>query len=404
MSDEEREFKDRLNEINQTSLAGKTTLKAAFKAGMVPPSNKKMELFNTMEKLFSLASDMLKHLDDKNTNDINSVNIRSGLTDLMKKEIGDIIEQKLKENTHTSLTSGTTSKQEVTNDLQPKETHKLVMEKAENGEDSSTNTGKIDWTEVKRALKSVPVIKTSSRPNGSTMIHFKTKKDLETAEKELKKNEQIKVTTRSETEKKLNPKITIFNIDPDITSKEELLEELLLKNEHLKTVNDLNEEIKVVFIDTSDRFAVIQMSLKMRDAIRRNDDKVSIGLQMHTVKDRFHVVQCYHCQRFGHMANSPYCKQRQSHPTCFYCAGDHASKDCQHKKNKKTEKRKCSNCCSSNTKEIKQNATTHVASDTLCPSFVKEKERLMNRTLGAETTKNEYLQWVREKRIHLRRA
>ena len=142
-SDEERKFKDRLNVINQTSLAGKVTLKAAFQAGLVPPANKKMELFNTMEKLFSLASDMLRHLDDKNTNEKNNVNINSGLTDLMKKEIGDIIEQKLKENTHTSLTSGTALKQEVADDLQPMETHKLVMEKVGNNEDPSTDTGKV---------------------------------------------------------------------------------------------------------------------------------------------------------------------------------------------------------------------------------------------------------------------
>ena len=164
-----------------------------------------------------------------------------------------------------------------------------------------------------------------------------------------------------------------------------------MKNEEIKVLNESGDTFKIVFVDIKDKFAVLQVSPKIREIIKRNGDKLCIGLQRCSVKDRFHVIQCYHCQGFGHVSGSPYCKKREEAATCFYCAGSHSSKDCTFKKNRNTKKIKCTNCSCSKVRAERESCGSHKSSDTLCPSFIREKEKMMNRTACSENTKNEYL-------------
>lgn len=214
---------------------------------------------------------------------------------------------------------------------------------------------------------------------------------------------KYKVYPKSEDQKKLEPKLTISNLDPDVTTKEKLQEELLDENECIKELNGA-EKMKVVFLDNDNHFAVIQVSAEIREAIRINGDRVHLGLQSHRVRDRIHVVQCYHCQEFGHTSGSRYCKSKDSDSTCFFCAGSHASRDCRSKKDRRTDKIKCSNCSKSRSHAEKSAAATHKASDSLCPFYVREKERMMSRTMGCtEQTKNSYRLRVQELRTTLGR-
>ena len=161
--------------------------------------------------------------------------------------------------------------------------------------------------------------------------------------------------------------------------------------------------IKCVYFDDDQRYAVIQVSAKIRELIRKNGDCVNIDLREHHVTDCFHVIQCYHCQEFGHMADSKYCKDKDKDPTCFFCAGTHKSKDCMNKKEKKFKKMKCSNCCKSRNHSEKNSASTHKASDNLCPSFVRERAAIMSRTAGCEQAKNSYLLRTKETKSRLGR-
>ncbi len=254
--------------------------------------------------------------------------------------------------------------------------------------------------DLKGSLKSIPVQK-ASLLSGTATLRFASKDHLDKAEKLL--TNKYKVSTKSEDRKKLEPKLTISDIDPDVTTKEMLQEELLDENEYIKELNGV-EKMKVVFLDKKDRFAVLQVSTEIREAIRQKDDRVHLGLQSHRVRDRIHVVQCYHCQEFGHTSGSKYCKSKDSDSTCFFCAGNHASRDCQNKKNRKINKIKCSNCAKSKSYTERNAATTHKASDSLCPFYVRETERMMSRTMGCtEQTKNLYRQRVQELRTKLGR-
>ena len=176
------------------------------------------------------------------------------------------------------------------------------------------------------------------------------------------------------------------------------------KNPEIQHLIDQGEELKIVFFDKKDRYCVVQVSVQMREAICQMGDKISIGFQKHIVKDRFHVLQCFHCQEFGHKAGSEFCKKKDEDPTCFYCSGRHASKECRNKKNKKTEAIKCVNCCHSKNQNERLSSSSHKASDTLCPSYIREKVRVMARTAGGEDSKNVYLEKIRETKKKLGRV
>jgi hypothetical protein len=54
---------------------------------------------------------------------------------------------------------------------------------------------------------------------------------------------------------------------------------------------------------------------------------------------------------------------------------------------------------------VKAKASTHRASDELCPSYVRAKENLMSRTATVtEVAKNEYLQWAHNKQRECNRV
>ena len=168
------------------------------------------------------------------------------------------------------------------------------------------------------------------------------------------------------------------------------------KDEFIKNLHADGGVFKVVFFDVKERFAVLQVSPEIREAIKLRNDKLCLDLQQHLVRDRIHVIQCFHCQEYGHMSGSPYCKQKDSAPTCFYCAGAHKSKDCRNKMERKNASIKCANCEKSRNRWEKNKCNTYKASDTLCPSYIREKERIMGRTAGCEEAKNLYLQRVKE--------
>ena len=77
---------------------------------------------------------------------------------------------------------------------------------------------------------------------------------------------------------------------------------------------------------------------------------------------------------------------------------------CRSKKDRKNNKIKCSNCAKSRNYAEKSGAATHKASNSLCPFYVRETERMMSRTMGCtEQTKNAYRQRVQELRTKLGR-
>ena len=94
-----------------------------------------------------------------------------------------------------------------------------------------------DWAtvvskDVKRELKAVPVQRASVN-NGAATLNFTSKLHLDKAQKAL--STKYAVSPLSEDRKKLDPKLTLSDINPDVTTSEILWEKLLEKNENISS-------------------------------------------------------------------------------------------------------------------------------------------------------------------------
>jgi hypothetical protein len=405
-----KRLEEELEVINKTSLKGKT-IEAAKLLSDLQSTNSREILFNTMKELYKWTKKTLKVLDSIPTEAPVSGPTSDDIKSMIKQELTDTLPGLLQEALKDTLSSlsPVQAHPEPTQEEKPlPDMHTLTVQNKPEGEEETENPISQDnWVKVvkkdlKSSLKYIPVQRVSLS-SGKATLRFSSKDDLAKAEEALKSS--YKVTPKSQEQKKLDPKLTISNLDPEITKAAQLLDELLDENKYIKDLVDGSEQMRVVFLDEKKHFAVLQVSTEIRGAIRRNNDRVQLGLQSHPLRDRIHAVQCYHCQEFGHTSKSnTYCKSKGSDATCCFCAGNHESKNCQNKKDNKTNKIKCANCAKSKSYTERSSATTHKASDSLCPFYVRETEMMMARTKGCtEQTKNLYRQRVQDLRTRLGR-
>ena len=398
--DKWNKMKEDLDLLNKKSFKGKKTIESANVLSEIDSTNKREDMFNIIKELYMFskkALNLAKPSDSASGQDV------SNIEEVIKKQLAEVLPDLLK--TALSNVPALQSKEDAANVKEvtaPAVRHTVtVTNKSATEEGGPSPISEKQWSEVvqadlKGSLKAVPV-KKATFLNGAATLDFTSKTHMEEAKKAL--STKYEVSSKSEDRKKLDPKLTIFDIDTDIVDREQLLGELLEKNQSIKTLN-ANNQVKVVFYNKEERYAVIQVSPAIREAIRKNGDYVHLHLGSHHVKDRIHVIQCYHCQEFGHMAGTLYCKNKGKDPVCFYCAGSHSSKDCNSRKDRKVKKIKCHNCAKSRNSSDKAAASTHKASDTLCPFYIREHVRVMSRTAGSsEQAKNIYLQKTKEQKL-----
>ena len=112
-------------------------------------------------------------------------------------------------------------------------------------------------------------------------------------------------------------------------------------------------------------FAVLKMSAAVRKTIAGKNNRLYVSLRRCKVTDRYHVKQCYHCQRPGHMSNQCPDKKDNALPTCLYCSGSHPSGNCPDKSSEMH--RKCANCLRSRNPKMVNGAKSHTAASRECP-------------------------------------
>ena len=128
-------------------------------------------------------------------------------------------------------------------------------------------------------------------------------------------------------------------------------------------------------------YAVMKVDDDIKKLISAQGMKIYLGLSLCNVSERYHILQCYTCQRFGHRKGSDKCPLfNSSKNTCLYCSGGHTSKLCPVKK--QSENYKCINCAESSEELIRNNCMGHTTTDSKCPVLQQALKLLMNRTLG----------------------
>jgi hypothetical protein len=419
MESDLKKMKEQLEKINRNSVTFKgkkddnnNKMKITIQSGIIddiPGAFSKKEMFDVIQDLYTFSKNAIQLTQ-------NVLGTKQATTPTVQEspDFKEIIKTQLKEvlaevlptilpDLLNTVVATLPKEKKAKEETMLAEKHTLTVEKKTTDSKDAEPITIDDEKEMKGSLKINPV--KNFRVSGSTAtFKFSTKDQLNKAETVFKSQDKYKVSTKSEPGKKLDPKLSIRNIPSDITNKDTLLEKLLEKNEVLKSSSEKDDAVKVVFFDDKEKSAVIRVTAAVRESIRQNRDYVHIDLREHHVTDRIHVIQCYHCQEFGHMANSLYCKAKDKDPTCFFCAGNHKSKDCRNKSENNVNKIKCSNCAKSSKHSEKNSAKTHKASDNLCPSYVRERTGIMNRTAGCESSKNWYLQKTKETKLRLGRV
>ena len=411
------------------SIKGKTKIDAAATVSEIGSNNSKETLFKVAKELLALNKKILSSLHEepigtaqlpessanftpevvKKLMEAQLTTLTKSLPGLLNEALPGLLDDALK---RLSTNGGNPPEAEKVPEPtieKPVISHSILLGelRAEGSEEQEEEMSQGKWNtvvkgDVAKSLETVPVVRAQYK-RGSARLDFKTEEDMKKAENALK--DRYSITSRTKEQKKLDPKLTISDLDSEIITKDILEQKLLQKNDFLKHEKEVNgERLTVLFLGKDHRGnleGVIQVSVGMREAIRRNEDRLCVGLQRHSVRDRIHVIQCFHCQGYGHKTGSPYCKLKDvKEGICFFCAGSHSTRDCRRKKNKETDKVKCVNCSNSKSRNEREKSCTHRANDTLCPFYVREKERIMARTHGCEALKNVYRRRTEE---HLRK-
>ena len=100
------------------------------------------------------------------------------------------------------------------------------------------------------------------------------------------------------------------------------------------------------------------------------------------VYDHFHIKRCNKCQQFGH-----YEAKCNNTGICGICAGNHETKNCEHRTNQSFKDVICINCKKS-PKVKDANMHSHTAFSPGCPCYLEEQDKLKRSIAFYEKQKN----------------
>lgn len=222
--------------------------------------------------------------------------------------------------------------------------------------------------EVARALKDIPVVNTKFTSGGNAVLNFDSEAEREKAANVISsglRNVEMNFT------KKLHPKIMICNVSKE-ENKGDIVEYLVAKNGYLQTVEDVHDKMKLVFSKPAFGNTVhyiLRGSPDIRELIHKHGDVVCLKWARYTVRDRYHVFNCFHCQRYGHTESNCKFKQNGDPFSCAKCAENHPTKDCTN------DSVKCINCVRHLRPDI-----IHPVNSRQCKSLEMELSRLRDMT------------------------
>ena len=115
---------------------------------------------------------------------------------------------------------------------------------------------------------------------------------------------------------------------------------------------------------------IIRCDPIVRASIHRHGDVLRVEWGRYKVRDRYHALMCFHCQRFGHMKTKCSDKAKGDKPRCPKCAGEHEMKEC------KANFKKCINCVRAN----RSSEPGHTVNEHCCPLVMSELLRVKENT------------------------
>ncbi len=239
-----------------------------------------------------------------------------------------------------------------------------LVVKSTNNETKATDNKK----SIVKSLKNIPVEKVKSVNGGHLLIKLRNKESMEEARAELDK---LELEVAAEVKGKLQPKIMLCNVSKDDDEEDDrgvIRETIIGKNKWMAENMDKDEDFKMVAKIKARNDTchwVFKCTPKLRKAIFEHDDYLYTCFSKHKVRDRYHVIQCYKCQKYGHMSD----KCREAEQICPKCAGGHRLAECEE------ETKRCSNCVGRENVD-----SNHWANSNSCHSLLDELKRIKYRT------------------------
>ena len=260
------------------------------------------------------------------------------------------------------------------------EKHVVILE---DKDDEANGFSVSTWNEVvkkklSKSLKNVPIEKSVLSKQGKGCLILPTKDAQQKAKIALEND--FCVSVESKPKKNILPKMKVYNIDTNYYRDKVTLRQVILeKNDVINNLVENGKVFDIIYIDTKRNSATIKCSPDIRTAVNQASGKIYLDMQVHHIKDHFQPLQCYACQCYGHKQGSPECAIEHGKNVCLYCSGNHRSKDCLSKDQKRSYK--CLNCTNS-TNPAHRADSCHTSNSVTCPYFIKETNSLIRRTAG----------------------
>ena len=200
---------------------------------------------------------------------------------------------------------------------------------------------------------------------------------------------------------KLLPKITITGVDTEVIDdidkegkndseilsleKQAIIDDIITRNPCIKELNENGHTVKCVYLKKytpkSGSDTKLTVYIKVSPAVRtklinEQQNTVFLGSRRYPLEDRYHYIQCYHCQLPKHTTKD--CPSIKDPAVCLYCMGKHASSTCRLKRD--SSKHRCAKCIASPHKSDNEGYNTHNSNANDCPVYLREINRLVNMT------------------------
>lgn len=247
---------------------------------------------------------------------------------------------------------------------------------------SGTNADAVETVKrVEKALRSIPVNSCTTTKAGSFIVKLPTSGDKAEARKVIDTCFGSDSDFTVSEPKKILPKMTVVGI-PVSVKDDDIIPLICDKSEDIRRLKDDGYLLSLIFtkVKAETKFAVLKMSPEIRKSILSKNSYVYVGLNRCKAYDRYWVTQCYHCQKFGHLATD--CSKKSSPPVCGFCAGEHDSRSC-----KERSTPCCTNCSAL---PDAPHSVHHFAFSMDCPIMISQRKKVMENTaqITSENPKN----------------